>query len=72
MLLIDLERFNLFWPAPLYQWQVDSKDLSLVVDLDETVSQQDVLIGQLYEEIVPMSKVPQALRYCRLKILPRG
>ena len=61
MLLIGWKGLTYFWPAPLYQWQVDSKDLSLVVDLDETVSKQDVLIGQLYErKYIPIEQVPQA------------
>lgn len=61
MLLIGWKGLTYFWPAPLYQWQVDSQDLSLVVDLDETVSQQDVLIGQLYErKYIPIEQVPQA------------
>lgn len=60
MLLIGWKGLTYFWPAPLYQWQVDSKDLSLVVDLDETVSKQDVLIGQLYErKYIPIEQVPQ-------------
>lgn len=61
MLLIGWKGLTYFWPAPLYQWQVESKDLSLVVDLDETVSKQDVLIGQLYErKYIPIEQVPQA------------
>lgn len=60
MLLIGWKGLTYFWPAPLYQWQVDSKDLSLVVDLDETVSKQDLLIGQLYErKYIPIEQVPQ-------------
>ncbi|WP_050644445.1 phosphate ABC transporter permease PstA [Vibrio coralliirubri] len=60
MLLIGWKGLTYFWPAPLYQWQVDSKDLSLVVDLDETVSKQDVLVGQLYErKYIPIEQVPQ-------------
>ncbi|WP_061039936.1 phosphate ABC transporter permease PstA [Vibrio coralliirubri] len=60
MLLIGWKGLTYFWPAPLYQWQVDSKDLSLVVDLDETVSKQDVLVGQLYErKHIPIEQVPQ-------------
>lgn len=58
MLLIGWKGLTYFWPAPLYQWQVDSKDASLVVGLDETVVKQDVLIGQLYErKYIPIEQV---------------
>ncbi|MFA0520741.1 phosphate ABC transporter, permease protein PstA, partial [Vibrio sp. 10N.222.55.E8] len=60
MLLIGWKGLTYFWPAPLYQWHVDSKERSLVVDLDKMVSKQDVLVGQLYErKYIPIEQVPQ-------------
>ncbi|WP_061019449.1 MULTISPECIES: phosphate ABC transporter permease PstA [Vibrio] len=61
MLLIGWKGLTYFWPAPLYQWQVDSQDLSLVAELDETESKPGMLIGQLYErKYIPIEQVPQA------------
>ncbi len=60
MLLIGWKGLTYFWPAPLYQWQVDSKDLSLVADLTKPY-QNKMYIGQLYErKYIPIEQVPQA------------
>ena len=57
MLLIGWKGLTYFWPAPLYQWQLDDSAQSQV----ELNGSPDRLIGQLYEnKYIPIAQIPQS------------
>ncbi|WP_261903647.1 phosphate ABC transporter permease PstA [Vibrio fortis] len=69
MLLIGWKGLTYFWPAPLYQWQLDESTLSQV----ELNGSPDRLIGQLYEnKYIPISQIPQSQEYLSEQQLATG
>lgn len=69
MLLIGWKGLTYFWPAPLYQWQLDDSAQSQV----ELNASPDRLIGQLYEnKYIPITQIPQSQEHLSEQQLATG
>ncbi|MBW3697903.1 phosphate ABC transporter permease PstA [Vibrio sp. T187] len=71
MLLIGWKGLTYFWPAPLYQWQVDEP--ASTSELPHTQPNQQMLIGQLYErKYIPVEQITDAKNVLPTDVLDSG
>ena len=73
MLLIGWKGLTYFWPAPLYQWQVDGVEASVDLPHSSASDNKNVLIGQLYErKYIPVEQIANAETTLPTEILEKG